>query len=345
MVYLIDTRNGNNQIVNKNEFTEFYSDEWRESVSYDLPWFGEAIHRDKIVVMTYAKFGILADRFPQFGYDFELILCDELHSLPKFRSFSSRDGSVNSHIAAQKRLEEIVNQSGPLVVAISATPDNAVKYINCPFRYITVDNDVRRLETRQIIPYTNRMELLKKLSPHQKGIVYIARVTGMILYQKAAEAMGFRTVCIWSDSHQGHPMTEEQKKAREYILQNEELPPQYDMVIVNASCETGINIGGKVDYIVVHNSSEDTRTQIRGRYRKDLECLYVHSNNTISVPEEFLDCKLFTKEKGELCAAIKLQDEKGRTYKWPTIRNRLKEAGYSIIEDREKSKWYAIISR
>ena len=36
---------------------------------------------NKIVVMTYAKFGVLAEKFPRFGYDFELILCDEIHSL------------------------------------------------------------------------------------------------------------------------------------------------------------------------------------------------------------------------------------------------------------------------
>ena len=118
MVYLIDTRNGNFQLVTKNPKAEFYSDQWREAVSDNSPWFGEAIHGNKIVVMTYAKFGVLAEKYPRFGYDFELILCDEIHSLPKFRSFQSKSGDNNTHVAAQRRLEEIVNNSQVLVIAL-----------------------------------------------------------------------------------------------------------------------------------------------------------------------------------------------------------------------------------
>jgi len=95
MVYLIDTCNGNTQIVKNHPRSAFYSDEWREVVSDNTPWFGEAIYGDKIVVMTYAKFGVLAERYKQFGHDFELILCDEIHSLPKFRSFRSKTEDIN----------------------------------------------------------------------------------------------------------------------------------------------------------------------------------------------------------------------------------------------------------
>lgn len=82
MVYLIDTRNGNTQLVLKHKRTAFYTDDWVERVKDNSPWFGEAAHDNKIVVMTYAKFGVLAEKYPRFGYDFELILCDEIHSLP-----------------------------------------------------------------------------------------------------------------------------------------------------------------------------------------------------------------------------------------------------------------------
>ena len=131
-----------------NKQAAFYSNDWKETVEKGIVWFGDAEYQNKIVVMTYAKFGVLSEKYPRFGYDFELILCDEIHSLPKFRSFKDKKGGSNPHIAAQKRLEEIVLKSNTLVIALSATPRRAMEQINCPINTITVDEDVRRLETK-----------------------------------------------------------------------------------------------------------------------------------------------------------------------------------------------------
>ena len=66
-------------------------------------------------------------------------------------------------------------------------------------------------------------------------------------------------------------MTEEQLRVRDYILDKEELPPEYGAVIINKSNETAINIRGRVDYIIVHSQEDDVREQVRGRYRGDLD--------------------------------------------------------------------------
>ena len=139
-------------------------------------------------------------------------------------------------------------------------------------------------------------------------------------------------------------MTDAQRQAREHIISKEELPPQYDMVIINASSETGINIYGKVDYIVVHNDSEETQIQIRGRYRQDLDRLYLYDKNAINVPEEFLDRKLFAPDKQELCEAVNIRDKKGKRYNWNTVKDRIEQAGYSVVSGREKNKRYEIIT-
>lgn len=344
MVYLIDTRNGNTQLVLKHKRTAFYTDDWVERVKDNSPWFGDAAHDNKIVVMTYAKFGVLAEKYPRFGYDFELILCDEIHSLPKFRSFTDKNGGSNPHIPAQKRLEDIVRHGNQMVLALSATPRKALEQMNCPFNHITVDDDVRRLETKQTIPYTNKFKLLDELSPEEKGIVYISRITGMIDFYEKATAKGFKAICVWSENNITHPMTVAQKEAREYIITKEELPPQYNMVIINASSETGINIYGKVDYIVVHHKDPDTQEQIRGRYRKDLDRLYLHDNNAIQVPEEYLDCELSAERREQLCYDIDIRDDKGRTYKWNTVKKRLIAAGYSVVEARHNSQRFFVIT-
>ena len=51
----------------------------------------EAAAANRIVVMTYAKFGVLAQKYSDFGNSFEVILCDEIHNLPRFSAFISHN--------------------------------------------------------------------------------------------------------------------------------------------------------------------------------------------------------------------------------------------------------------
>lgn len=333
-LYLIDTRNGNQQIISKHANTQYYSKQWLEIVreTDSIEWFGERNQGDKYVVMSYAKFGALVEKDSRFGFDFEIIICDEIHSLPKFRSYSN--GGMNVHGRAQEQLRKIVNAQRVKVIALTATPGSIEERMHCPIRHITVDDDVRRLDTKDRIPYSNKFQLLELLPKGSKGIVFIQQVKTMKEYMARATEKGFAPVCIWSGGNTETPMTDEQRAARDYILANEELPPQYDMVIINASCETGINIYGDVEYIVVHTTNEDTITQVRGRYRKDLNTLYYHDNGALIVPEEYLGIYLDKQSRDTMCKAIGIRDDKGRVYGWTTVRQRLEQEGYTITEKR-----------
>ena len=95
-------------------------------------------------------------------------------------------------------------------------------------------------------------------------------------------------------------MNEEQLNARQYILSNKELPPEYGAVIINASSETSINLYGHIDTVIVHTQENEAQIQVRGRYRKDLDTLYILDYGAISFPPEFLERKLFEEDKREL---------------------------------------------
>ena len=58
-------------------------------------WFEE--NNSHIVVMTYAKFGVLSQRFPDFQAEFDFIICDELHSLFTFMNIPPKP---NNHTVA-----------------------------------------------------------------------------------------------------------------------------------------------------------------------------------------------------------------------------------------------------
>ena len=67
MLYLVDTVNGKEQLLKQTEKTRYYSDDWRIIYHQGFSWFGDVFEEDMIVVMTYAKFGMLADQYKTFG--------------------------------------------------------------------------------------------------------------------------------------------------------------------------------------------------------------------------------------------------------------------------------------
>lgn len=340
MLYLIDTVNGREQLI-KHEDAALYDRDWKERVLNDMVDFENA----KVVVMTYAKFGVLADWYPEFGYTFEIILCDELHSLPRFSSFLHKPQDKQYHAIAKKRIEEIINHSSFVkVIGLSATPERLERDLVCPIQYLPVDKDVRQWETKETRPYTNIDHLIDSLSKEEIGLIYVSHIRKMKALVEAAKEKGHRAIAIWSENNTDHPMTEEQKRARRYILDNAELPPEYDLVVINASSETSISIKGRIDYIVIHTQEQETQIQVRGRYRNDLKRLFVLDRNALSVPDEFINRKLFQEDKERLCEILGLRDKNSRLVKWPTVRKKISEKGFLIDEGRENNKRYSVIS-
>ena len=89
VVYLIDTINGKEQILNNYKAIREYKT-WRATVSEEALWFEKD---ERIVVMTYARFGMIIAKELDFHKHFDYIICDELHSLLKFQNFSAKPNS------------------------------------------------------------------------------------------------------------------------------------------------------------------------------------------------------------------------------------------------------------
>lgn len=168
MVYLIDTKNGNEQIVSANsDIAVHYSEVWLDKVLNGWEMFSEDPQEDKVVVMTYAKFGVLAKKHPAFGYNFDYVICDEIHNLPTFMTFGGADGeNKNWYIYAMERIIEIIELSGTRVIGLTATPSKIEKHMECPIEHIIVDEDVFQLETKETVTYSNKLLLLDEVIIH-----------------------------------------------------------------------------------------------------------------------------------------------------------------------------------
>lgn len=299
--------------------------------------------------MTYAKFGVLAERYPKFAFNFELILCDEIHNLIRFNTFTQSDPKDKRwHAIARTRIEEIILKSEKTkVIGLSATPKRAEREFSSnsiPVHKVTVDSDVRQFETKADYNYSNLEYLIDSMPKEKIGLIYVAHIRQMKKLVDLTKAKGLRSIAVWSIHNEDNPMTDEQREARDYIINNEELPPNYDVVIINASSETSIDIRGKIDYIVIHSTEEEVRVQVRGRYRDDLEELYVYDKKSLEVPPEFLDIPLFKEDREELCDILRQTDDFKRLVKWTKTKEKLLKEGYEITEKRYQNRRYAIIS-
>lgn len=110
VVYLIDTNNGREQILKKPN-TARVTDDWKfmcESLENEncIGAGYDAIHSGKVVVLTYALFGSLAARRPFMGFDYDLIICDEIHSAVEMQSFC-KDETKNHVKIAIERIKDI----------------------------------------------------------------------------------------------------------------------------------------------------------------------------------------------------------------------------------------------
>ena len=307
-LFLIDTHNGNVRLA-KNEALTLPYVFFPECVRN--PRFpSDEFQKDKIVVTTYAQFGVWVKHNPAFADNFEVIICDEAHNIPVFPCYGPQP---NFGSFARDALCEAAARGKTLVVGITATPE-PLERLSCTQYVVPIDaSQLRQYENHEVRSYATLRQVLEQI-PHGKiGMLYVPHIIQMKDCAAIASAAGHKPICVWSLSNADHPMTEEQLAAREYILEHEELPPQYDLFIFNGSCETSINIRGHVDYFIAHTANPTSLTQARGRYRGDLDTLYLYDKEKgeIIVPDDYLDVRLSTGQKHELRAKLGIKDAKG----------------------------------
>ena len=341
-LFLIDTHNGNVRLANEEALTmpyQFYEYSIKNAA---FPFNdGDAT---KIVATTYAQFGVWMRHNPQLVSYFDIIVCDEAHNIPVFPTFSPQPNFAS---IARDNLCYIAEHTNTLVVGITATPEPLEK-LSCAQYMVPIDTDVlRQYEVRETRTYASLPQVLEQIPSGKIGMLYVPHITQMKECAEVAAAAGHKPICVWSLSNTDHPMSEEQLKAREYILEHEELPPQYDLFIFNGSSETSINIRGQVDYFVAHTANPTNLTQARGRYRGDLDLLYVYDKKDaeIIVPAEFLDIQLFTGDKEQLRARLGIKDAKGHPIPYGKLEMRLKDCGYTVESGRKDNCRYIIIRK
>lgn len=354
MLYLIDTTNGElrlqQNIITIDRGSYAFANYAPPDPNRGKFW-GELIFdtSNKMPVMTYAGFGAEIRRSGKpFWKQYEYIVCDEIQNLIKYQKLPN---SGTYLIDAENTLRSIAAAGKTKIVALSATPQKARQHFgslcyDVPF----AANELISFENQQVKNYTGIQGVLLQ-SVGKTGILFTQQIRDMKQYIAFANANGIRANGFWSINTSAQKrMTADQYELRQKVLEEETIPADIDLLVINSASETCIKIQAqkrKVDYMIIHTTNPETQTQVRGRYCGDLPLLYLHSNvinpADIEVPAQFLNKKLFSQEKDELCQILNLRAPNGVLHKWGKVKGFLTQGNYDVKEDREQNKRYALI--
>ena len=232
------------------------------------------------------------------------------------------------------------------MVALTATPKQIEGSFEAPIYTVPFDRkELIHYSHDKIIKYSNLDYLITRLDTSKIGLCYVSRITKMKELEAKVCERGFNPISIWSIRNTDHIMTEEQLAARDSILKDFTIPPQYNFLIINAASETSLKIKSPVDFVIVHNNDIDTQKQVRGRVNHDISTIYIpdFDFSSIEVPDAFLNDLLFKTDKDKLCQILNIRNENGRLCMWPTVSSLLLRAGYQIESGRRDGyRWNVI---
>lgn len=315
-----------------------------------------------ITAMTYAAFGSIIRRArseekyadDKFWNNGSVICADELAQGIRQISFDKNYKSDNLTRIAIEELRKRIANSSNLVVTVSATPKRLVDEYFYDVRLVGTYLPPQGYKEGTVERYYELDNLLDKLEPHQRGMIYIAQIAHMKRAVERLEGRGIHAVAIHALSNTDYKMDSEQIHAIESLEKNEEIPEDVQVLLINAAYETGLNIRPEkshLDYIVVHDSNEDTQIQVRGRYRGDIGTVYYRKkpgHGSREMPKgaivPYLDRRLTPDDKKELCGDLSFKDERGRTLGWRTVKPLLQAQGYEVLEKKSGGTRYTIIS-
>lgn len=370
ILYLIDTCAGRHGIVYKyNDLARCYDDFLDSGVPVA---FGDRIaETNKIVVMTYAKFGVLCRYHPDFINRFSIAIADEFHNLywpiaverGKIRNYYSNEPASKqnallearcNNLLAVRSLKRAAQNPNILTVGLSATPGGSDKWPeweDMPRYKVPLAPNIKHYTERDTIRYSSLDTLLQTLPSGEKTLIYVDHITEIKRYMEVCRAVGLSCAGVWSENNEKHPMTEEQISMRRAIIETGDFPSSVDVLFINKSMETSINIYTPVPRVVVHATGKDTQIQARGRIRSDIDTLYLLQHDARYLDLEnlaakgYFDRPLSQEDKRAFCEATGLKDCQGHALKWNTLKKTLIDEGCQIRQKRIGTKNFDIVSR
>lgn len=287
------------QLKNKNCVKACESD-----FSYEVKDWEYAEREGKILVSTAHYFGELV-RKGLVKKKPKVIVIDELHSI--FAETVFAESLIYT-------LEYVKDNYGDLVkVGLSATPQFLLDYINDDvLKFDIIDLDLgSKYKVDKISCYVKGQAstLLKQLKPRitaNNKVIYYT-MSARECYKLAMD-FGKRSAFLISDYNEteidGVPLVDlmNEDGVKKYVIENEKLPDDIDIIFINSACREGMNIKDEaVKTVICEAVDMITIEQILGRIRGDLKEFMVvcNFNNAERISKNIKELSAFLDELAE----------------------------------------------
>ena len=317
----------------------------KEQVKNDL----QKANITNVYVKTYAAVTqkTMLDFKDAYMKSFDLIVCDEIHNLVKYSAYSG-----GLQYAIRLLFNDEIQYNGKILM-MTATP----QYIeNLQQRYPQIntyypinlmdDPEIHRLTTFEfdtIRHYSQIEHVLRMIRDNKefeygtKVLIYTSQVKTMLRIQEIMFNLELDSTVIHSMNHD-REMSKETLERRKKIL--EEGIFEGDVLIINSSMETGINLKAcnNFKYVIVNSSNIVEITQSRGRVRDDIKCLYtrIDDDRPFSFIDDYVGVELVKEDFMNLFKDLK--DSHNNTWGIRKIKSELDKNGYDIDQCRRTIK-------
>lgn len=288
--------------------------------------------------------------------NFDLIVCDEIHNLIRYSAYSDELKFIVCTL-----FDDDSKYNGKTLM-MTATP----QYIeHIQKRYPGINNghiinlmddpEIHRLTTFEfdtIKHYSQIEHVLRMIRDNKefeygtKVLIYTSQVKTMLKIQEIMFNLELDSTVIHSMNHD-REMSKETLERRKKIL--EEGIFEGDVLIINSSMETGINLKAcnNFKYVIVNSSNIVEITQSRGRVRDDIKCLYtrIDEDRPFSFIDDYIGVELI---KEDFMALFKdLKDDHNESWGLRKIKSQLSKNGYEVTQvrrsvNRKQSMYYTI---
>ena len=300
-------------------------------------------------------------------YSFKTFIFDECHVLAQnIVNYSDYDEEeVIEYI-------DLILGSYSTIIAMSATPSK--------FNGLMIDNgftvndllhgykdELRQYTSNKVIKYNEKPSQLLTHIPFKKCAIYwCGSIKELKKEVENIRELGLNVNYIVADDN----CEQEQLALKEYIVKNNNVPTEYDVIIFNKSMGTGVNILDKnnefdtfITYATKHEYLDyDDSYQARMRIRHDIEVEYQltkahdvkkadkddmknHKQDVkrIDLLESVLNKKLTSTEFKELAQKLNFRNKKRELVKNP--KKEIEELGYMITNKRTKTERYIVVTK
>lgn len=354
-LYLIDTTAGKQALLSRKD-TVKYTRRWSQDLSKE--WWGDPFDRNGLRVMSYHQFGLEIQHSPLFVFDLDLIICDEMHNLIKYigieyannkrLNYLGTDAEITTCRLALKTLVQAATRTThtPLIVVMTATVNALSAEFDrqkVPCAYFDYTGKVHCDLTRNRLYYAHFKDVISELTPNTRAIIYTTQIEQMLQFAQLANNGQNEICCLWGLHNDKNKMSKEQLDIRSSILKTNQIPPNIDLLFINAAYETSININNEdFNTMIIHNSSPDVQIQVRGRLRHDIETLYIydpdHQHVSQYFPPEYYNRPLFSEDTATIATIMDLKNKDGRALKWPSIHKRLAKDGVIVTKQKKNGR-------